>query len=43
MEIKMREIYVTRPSMPSKEEYYEEISTIWDTHVLTNMGEKHNK
>ncbi len=39
----MSEIYVTRPSMPSKEEYYEEISTIWDTHVLTNMGEKHNK
>ncbi len=29
--------------MPAKEEYFEEISDIWDSHVLTNMGAKHNK
>lgn len=37
------EILVTRSSMPPKEEYFEEISSIWDSHWLTNMGEKHNK
>lgn len=36
-------IYVTRSSMPSKEEYFEEIESLWDSHCLTNMGEKHNK
>ena len=28
--------------MPSMEEYIEEIRSIWDSHWLTNMGEKHN-
>ena len=37
----MKNIYVTRTSMPSKEEYFDEISGLWDTHLLTNMGEKH--
>lgn len=35
------EILVTRSSMPSYEEYCEEIKDIWDTHWLTNMGAKH--
>ena len=32
-------ILVTRSSMPSMEEYIEEIRSIWDSHWLTNMGE----
>ncbi len=36
-------IYVTRTSMPPREEYIEEISDLWDTHMLTNMGPKHQK
>ena len=34
-------IFVTRSSMPSMEEYIEEIRSIWDSHWLTNRGEKH--
>ena len=37
----MDNILVTRSSMPSMEEYIEEIRSIWDSHWLTNMGEKH--
>lgn len=37
----MNNILVTRSSMPSMEEYIEEIRSIWDSHWLTNMGEKH--
>ena len=36
-------INVTRSSMPSYEEYCEEIKTVWDTVHLTNMGPIHNK
>lgn len=36
-------ILVTRSSMPPFEEYVEEISDIWQSHWLTNMGEKHKK
>ncbi len=36
-------INVTRSSMPSYEEYCEEIKAIWDTVHLTNMGPIHNK
>ena len=36
-------INVTRSSMPSYEEYCEEIKSIWDTVWLTNMGPIHNK
>lgn len=39
----MDRIPVTRSSVPSKEEYFQEISSIWDSHWLTNMGEKHNQ
>lgn len=34
-------IYVTRSSMPTYEEYCEEIKDLWDSHWLTNMGDKH--
>ena len=34
-------IFVTRSSMPTLEEYIEEIRPIWDSHWLTNMGVKH--
>lgn len=36
-------INVTRSSMPDFEEYIEEIKDLWDSHWLTNMGEKHKK
>ena len=35
------QILVTRSSMPAMEEYIEEIRPIWESHWLTNMGEKH--
>lgn len=34
-------ILVTRSSMPTFEEYCEEIKELWDSHWLTNMGCKH--
>ena len=37
----MDKILVTRSSMPPMEEYINEISDIWQSHWLTNMGEKH--
>ena len=36
-------INVTRSSMPSFEEYCEEIKDLWDSRWLTNMGAKHRK
>lgn len=36
-------INVTRSSMPSYEEYCEEIRDLWDSRWLTNMGVKHRK
>ena len=39
----MRNILVTRSSMPSFEEYCEEIRELWDSHWLTNMGVKHTQ
>ena len=39
----MKEIYVTRSSMPEKEEYFKEIEGLWDSHFLTNMGVKHKQ
>lgn len=38
-----KRINVTQSSMPSYEEYCEEIKSIWDTVHLTNMGPKHNQ
>jgi dTDP-4-amino-4,6-dideoxygalactose transaminase len=37
------EILVTRSSMPTYEEYINEIKELWDTHWLTNMGVKHKQ
>lgn len=37
----MEQILVTRSSMPSFEEYCEEIKKLWDSHWLTNMGVEH--
>ncbi len=39
----MSNILVTRSSMPSYEEYCEEIKEMWETHWLTNMGTKHKE
>lgn len=36
-----KQILVTRSSMPSIDEYMDEISDLWESHWLTNMGEKH--
>ena len=36
-------ILVTRSSMPELTEYVDEISSLWDTHWLTNMGPKHKQ
>ncbi|RHR28736.1 DegT/DnrJ/EryC1/StrS family aminotransferase [Clostridium sp. AF19-22AC] len=38
-----KQILVTQSSMPSLEEYIEEIKGIWDSHWLTNMGPKHQQ
>lgn len=37
----MNKIAVTKSYMPEFEEYCNEIKELWDTHWLTNMGEKH--
>ncbi len=39
----MKKINVTRSSMPTFEEYCEEIKDLWETRWLTNMGAKHNR
>ena len=36
-------INVTRSSMPSFEEYCDEIKDLWESHWLTNMGQKHKQ
>lgn len=36
-------INVTRSSMPSFEEYCDEVKVLWDSHWLTNMGVKHKQ
>lgn len=38
-----RRILVTRSSMPSLEEYVDEIAPLWESHWLTNMGVEHEK
>lgn len=38
-----QKILVTKSSMPTLDEYTEEIKDIWDSHRLTNMGPKHDK
>lgn len=36
-------VLVTRSSMPPFEEYMAEIAPLWESHWLTNMGEKHHQ
>ncbi len=36
-------IFVTRSSMPTFNEYVEEIAPLWQSHCLTNMGVEHKK
>ena len=36
-------ILVTRSSMPTYQEYCEEVKCLWDSRWLTNMGAKHNE
>lgn len=38
-----KNIMVTRSSMPSLEEYTDEIKDLWDSRWLTNMGVKHKR
>lgn len=38
-----KQIQVTQSSMPSFEEYVEEIKELWDSHWLTNIGNKHKQ
>ena len=38
-----KKILVTRSSMPGMNEYFDEISSLWDSHWLTNMGVKHQE
>ena len=37
------QVLVTKSSMPSFEEYCEEVKELWDSHWLTNMGIKHKQ
>ncbi len=39
----MKDIYVTRTSMPPYEEYIKMIKPLWESHCLTNMGQYHKK
>lgn len=36
-----KKIYVVQPSMPSLEEYVEEIQSIWENRIMTHSGPKH--
>ena len=38
-----KQILVTRSSMPSLDEYVEEIAPLWESHWLTNQGVKHKQ
>lgn len=38
-----KKILVTRSSMPTLDEYVAEISPLWESHWLTNMGVKHQQ
>lgn len=37
----MKPIYVTKPSMPDLNDYMKEIESLFDSHWITNMGQKH--
>lgn len=37
------QIFLTRSSLPSFEEYVDEIKSMWDSHWITTMGPKHDQ
>ncbi len=39
----MKKIYITKPYLPPLEEYINKISSIWQNHILTNMGPLHKE
>lgn len=39
----LKSIPVVKPSMPPYEEYIEEIKDLWESHWLTNKGQKHKQ
>ncbi|MEY8324146.1 DegT/DnrJ/EryC1/StrS family aminotransferase [Lachnospiraceae bacterium 54-11] len=39
----MKNILVTKSALPPLDEYISEIYDVWNTHWLTNMGEKHER
>lgn len=39
----MKQIYVTKAYLPPMEEYIEMLRSIWDSHILTNMGPLHQE
>ena len=39
----MEDLFVTRTSLPSFEEYCQAIRPLWDSHILTNMGPLHQQ
>ncbi len=41
--MEQKNIFVTRPSMPTFDEYMKEVRDIWKSRWLTNMGEKHQE
>ena len=43
MIVDYKRINVTKSYLPSKEEYFEKISQIWDSHYLTNYGPLNNE
>lgn len=43
IEIDKKRIFVTQPSLPPLEDYYEYLKSIWDTKWLTNQGEFHKE
>lgn len=43
MQENKKDIYVTKAFLPPKEEFFEKIAPLWDTHILTNMGPLHNE
>lgn len=38
-----KKIYVTQPSLPPKEEYFEEIGDIWESRIMTHQGPKYTQ
>ncbi len=39
----MKQIYVTKALLPTFENYCDAIKPLWDSHIITNMGDYHNE